>query len=638
MYSDSTLNNEINKNDDKSGSSRFSLIKQNFVAGVSYYIKINHYNTSGSVHARLSVKVPSGAQLQTITIDQPIDMDIEENEAGLFVFTPPRTGEYSIRTGYYGDNYNDEMGDTILYLYSDPLFQNELEMNDDIDTENNNYFSGLTLLLIGGTNYYIRIVGYGDSPFRARLKITGSPSKTDLDNDGIPDEQEIAGIRIGYQGTYVKTVVTDPNNPDTDGDGIEDGIELLEMKYYNSTGNFYEAIDDPSTNVIGTLANGVSFDIPSSFNLSSIDSSYLVSILPSVEQYKRNIKSYYDYVESYTSTLSSKGNDRLLTLSDRILESGLGYYFATTYIISNIQEFGTNEDRYWLATQTNNIEHLAAIENGIGMASTDDIEASAYDPYYFHRLGTRIHNEITKVFEMDLTRRYTSYSGKQIPGTVLKADLVYDLGRDEYVTVPDIRPNSALRAEIFEIKPITWSRQRDPVHYSQAQAQLNKYISKYQQYFTQKSVEHGKTTTWFRYGQIIIVTGTRYIARIVQDPTQPGMVYYQLINERTNYDETFLVFPYTVPTERPQVSVIYNNVPVQGQIVAREKEPDGSWGDYGVALLNVTGAVILVVGTVVEDVGTGGIGIADDPISFAVGAKLVQEAVKALRRAPAIWW
>ncbi len=45
---------------------------------------------------------------------------------------------------------------------------------------------------------------------------------TDTDEDGIPDIFEINGLKL----TNGITIYTDPNNPDTDGDGLCDGLEV----------------------------------------------------------------------------------------------------------------------------------------------------------------------------------------------------------------------------------------------------------------------------------------------------------------------------------------------------------------------------------------------------------------------------
>ncbi|MGE7274894.1 hypothetical protein ACQKK5_26180, partial [Brevibacillus panacihumi] len=110
----------------------------------------------------------------------------------------------------------------------------------------------------------------------------------DSDGDGIPDWQEVRGIRIGYQGEYIKTVYTDPYNYDTDGDGIYDGAEVLELKYYNTGENFYEVIDDPSSTVNGSIIEDVLFEEPPFYDYESDDLQTIKSILLALEEYKDN--------------------------------------------------------------------------------------------------------------------------------------------------------------------------------------------------------------------------------------------------------------------------------------------------------------------------------------------------------------
>ncbi|MBV7333871.1 hypothetical protein KFU94_37695 [Chloroflexi bacterium TSY] len=61
----------------------------------------------------------------------------------------------------------------------------------------------------------------------------------DLDEDGLPDDLEVNGFVISYG----VTVTTDPNEWDTDGDGLWDGEEVGE---YLAAKGFYASISDPT--------------------------------------------------------------------------------------------------------------------------------------------------------------------------------------------------------------------------------------------------------------------------------------------------------------------------------------------------------------------------------------------------------
>ncbi len=58
-----------------------------------------------------------------------------------------------------------------------------------------------------------------------RFSTISGDTLVDTDQDGLTDCQEIQGIRVANS---TETFFTDPNNPDTDGDGLLDGIEVGE--------------------------------------------------------------------------------------------------------------------------------------------------------------------------------------------------------------------------------------------------------------------------------------------------------------------------------------------------------------------------------------------------------------------------
>jgi hypothetical protein len=100
------------------------------------------------------------------------------------------------------------------------------------------------------------------------------------------------------------------------------------------------------------------------------------------------------------------------------------------------------------------------------------------------------------------------------------------------------------------------------------------------------------------------------------------------------YQNTF--FPsefFFTPPARPEITLEYNGNTAQGKIISREKKKDGSLGDYGVAAINVAGAVVIVFIAALDDVTV--VGIADDAVTGAVATRLIQGALLALKRAPA---
>lgn len=99
----------------------------------------------------------------TIEIDELTSTGCTGDSTGSvwWVFTPATTNLYTIDT--VGSTLTDN--DTVLSIYDfdtvHPL--NELNCNDDIDSDNDNYLSSITIELDSGVTYLIRVAEYGDS-------------------------------------------------------------------------------------------------------------------------------------------------------------------------------------------------------------------------------------------------------------------------------------------------------------------------------------------------------------------------------------------------------------------------------------------------------------------------------------------
>ena len=72
---------------------------------------------------------------------------------------------------------------------------------------------GYTYTLTDNLNYYAIDIDDGYGNFGIGLSFTGKGGRTDSDRDGLTDD-------------YEEKIGTDPNNPDTDGDGLKDGEEV----------------------------------------------------------------------------------------------------------------------------------------------------------------------------------------------------------------------------------------------------------------------------------------------------------------------------------------------------------------------------------------------------------------------------
>lgn len=175
VYTAENLSNQIAYNDDSNGT--FSQVKINMTAGKSFYIKLAGYNGT-SVHARINV-VQEVQTFQTITKNNPIDVNVGQNQYMAYTFTPAVTGKYRIYTGPFAGTGGSS--DTMLYLYSDANLASVLASNDD---SNGTLFSEIVYTLNAGSTYYIRITGFAGQNISARLTIGDPKSKYVYDSAG----------------------------------------------------------------------------------------------------------------------------------------------------------------------------------------------------------------------------------------------------------------------------------------------------------------------------------------------------------------------------------------------------------------------------------------------------------------------
>jgi Mg-chelatase subunit ChlD len=92
----------------------------------------------------------------------------------------------------------------------------------------------------GGKYYHASTADELDDRFGDVADETTEDGGKDSDNDGIPDSLEKNGVRIG-NGQYI---TTDPNNPDSDGDLLLDGDELVLQSYGEN--QYATMVSDPN--------------------------------------------------------------------------------------------------------------------------------------------------------------------------------------------------------------------------------------------------------------------------------------------------------------------------------------------------------------------------------------------------------
>jgi hypothetical protein len=105
---------------------------------------------------------------------------------------------------------------------------------EDIDPDSGGYFTlSIPFSDISSGIHTIWVHAFDNthiSPPETRMIVVIDPDVTDSDEDGIPDvDEDVNGNGIWDEGEE-----TNPNNPDTDGDGLSDGLEI-DMSDGNST-------------------------------------------------------------------------------------------------------------------------------------------------------------------------------------------------------------------------------------------------------------------------------------------------------------------------------------------------------------------------------------------------------------------
>ncbi|WP_059171349.1 S8 family serine peptidase [Bacillus sp. FJAT-27445] len=117
IFSDSGLNKLVDFNDDYYQGSNFSEIVVSLNEGTTYYVKLRHSSSSGSVFARLNVS--SFVLNDTIMLNTPLDVDILRGDFNVYTFTASKDGNYEFSTTYYKGDSKEGFSSNLLTLYSD---------------------------------------------------------------------------------------------------------------------------------------------------------------------------------------------------------------------------------------------------------------------------------------------------------------------------------------------------------------------------------------------------------------------------------------------------------------------------------------------------------------------------------------
>ncbi|GKU78138.1 hypothetical protein L3i20_v225350 [Paenibacillus sp. L3-i20] len=210
--------------------------------------------------------------------------------------------------------------------------------------------------------------------------------ETDEDYDGLSDELESQGIRIGYNGKYVATIKLDPENWDTDRDGLSDGAELLNLNYYyQEDGGFYESIDHPTSKVTSAYSRDIHAELKDIIDVQANSIEEYKANIIKAEQYKVDLVVYSNKIAAFLSDIRPIDREAFLTYLAQIrtLKDALNQSIAD--YAGQILVTTDEEAKAWL------------IESNIGLMNSEFGEGEVANPLNANqKLGIENYRDLKK--------------------------------------------------------------------------------------------------------------------------------------------------------------------------------------------------------------------------------------------------
>ena len=157
VYTNPSLTGEPIASNDDYGGERFSKVSIAMTSGITYHIKIRHYN-NGQLHTRINVT--RNVPVNRLTENEYSDIIVSGGDFAMFSFTPETSSMYVFEASGYGGS--SAKYDTYVKLYDSETMTNCIGHNENKIVTN----------LTAGHTYYLQFSGFLMQYARGRITVS----------------------------------------------------------------------------------------------------------------------------------------------------------------------------------------------------------------------------------------------------------------------------------------------------------------------------------------------------------------------------------------------------------------------------------------------------------------------------------
>lgn len=245
----------------------------------------------------------------------------------------------------------------------------------------------------------------------------------------------------------------------------------------------------------------------------------------------------------------------------------------------------------------------------ICISFTSTLTEAAPFPYWAI-LGTVVHKAVQAEFM--LVHPNNGKVEVKIPGlnvsSFYRVDCMYDVSH---------------KTDIYEIKPMSYA---SGYYNTIANAQINNYVSSARKAYNKPSY---RGTAWDPTG-LVLPTGPDYFVLLFTNyAVDEGLVFYKRI-KRTQQEEYSTEADIVIdPGRAGQLAVEVDGRTYSGRYIGQDSNTGLALG-----IIFIAGGVVLVVGTIAQDVLTAGVGLADDAATIGAASELIRKGTEFLTNNP----